>query len=131
MRWFIYMLRLCGRRCQVGDEVLALLLLLDTGENHLGTGDELLRVLKVHKEGGGVPVHTVDLTLVDVGCGVGESWSLPSLAAQKSVKVGTLLVGTSGLNSVALAALGLEDLGSLGNVSHCNYLDLVVQGVVR
>ena len=112
------MLRLCSGGDEVGDEVLALLLLLDTSKHHLSTRDELFRVLQVDKEGGGVPVNTVYFALVDVGGGVGKACCLPSLAADKSVKIGALLVCPSGLHSVALAALRLEDLCSLGNVSH-------------
>ena len=50
--------------------------------------------------------------------GVGIASSLASLAAKEAVQVRSLLVSPACLDSVALRALGLKDLGSLCDVSH-------------
>lgn len=55
--------------------------------------------------------------LVDVGGGVREAVSLSGLAAEDAVEVGADLVGAAGLGGVALSATGLEDAGTLANVS--------------
>jgi len=54
--------------------------------------------------------------------GVGIARSLAGLSAKEAVQVRSLLVSTACLDSVALRALGLEDLGSLCDVSHFNNL---------
>ena len=71
--------------------------------------DVLLGVFKVFKES----VITPGDTGLLVGGGVRVSVSLPGLATEETVQIRSLLVGTSFLNSVALRALDLEDLGSL------------------
>ena len=110
----LLLLRLGSGGLEVGDEVISLLLLLEAGEDHLGTGDVLLRVLQVGEQG----VLTPGDALGDVGLRVGESSAGTSLTAEKSVQIGALLVAGTSLHGVALAALGLENLGSLGDVSH-------------
>ena len=40
------------------------------------------------------------------------------MTAEETMKIGALLVPSTGLHSVALAALGLENLSTLGDVSH-------------
>jgi hypothetical protein len=52
-----------------------------------------------------------------VGSGIGVAISLSRLTTKKPVKVGSLLVGSTLFHSVALRALGLEDLGSFFFVS--------------
>lgn len=101
-------------RLHVSDEILSLRSVLDTSEDHLSTRDVLLGVLKVVKEGGLIPSDT----LVDVSRRVSEARSLTSLAADQTVQIRSLLVSSTSLNSVALRALGLEDLGTFLNVSH-------------
>lgn len=73
---------------EVGDEVEALLLLLEAREDHLGAGDVLLRVLEVHVEGLLVPGDA----LLGVGLGVGVAGGLAGLATEHSAEVGSLLV---------------------------------------
>jgi hypothetical protein len=46
---------LLGGGDEVGDQVTSLLRLLQTGEDHLGTGDVLLGVFQILKEGVWVP----------------------------------------------------------------------------
>lgn len=52
-----------------------------------------------------------------VGVGVAVAFGLTSLAAEEAVKVGADLVGAAALNSVALVAAGLEELGTLASVT--------------
>ena len=52
-----------------------------------------------------------------VGGGIRITVLLSGLVSEKAIEIGTLLVGSSLLDSVALGALGLEDLGSLLFVS--------------
>lgn len=55
--------------------------------------------------------------LVDVGGGVGEALGLAGLAAEDTVEVGADLVGAASLEGVALGTTGLEETGTLGEVS--------------
>ena len=48
-------LRRLGGVLEVGDEVIPVLLLLQTGEHHLGAGDVLLGVGEVNVKGIGTP----------------------------------------------------------------------------
>jgi hypothetical protein len=64
---------------------------------------DLLRVLKVLPHGLGTPLNT----LVDVGSGVRETLGLTGLSAKDTVQVGSDLVGSSSLESVALSTSGL------------------------
>ncbi len=94
----------------VGDEVGAVLGLLDAGEDHLGAGDELLGVLEVLEEVLLVPGDTRVL----VGSGVGVALAGAGLAADDAVEVGALLgLALSSNDGVALEAELLEDRGTL------------------
>lgn len=104
---------LFGSVGEVGNEILAVLLLLQATESHLGSGDVLLGVLEVSEEGVIVPGDA--LLLVGVGVGVAIDGS--GLAAEKTVQGRTDLVGTALLDSVALGATGLEEVGTLLSVS--------------
>lgn len=55
--------------------------------------------------------------LLLVGVRVGEARNLARLAAKEAVQRGTDLVGSSGVDGMALVAAGLEELGALGGVS--------------
>ena len=99
---------------KVGNQILSLLLLLDTCEDHLGARNILLGTLQVGEEG----VLTPGDTLGDVGLRVGEVGGLTSGTTDEPVKVRALLVTSSGLDGVALTALSLENFSSLGDVSH-------------
>jgi hypothetical protein len=102
-----------GRLLEVSDEVVPLLALLETTERHLGTGDELLRVLEVGEQSVLIPGNTSLL----VGVGVGVSLGLTGLTAKETVQVGADLVRAASLDSVALGTTGLEELGTLGRVT--------------
>ena len=112
------MIDLCGGRLKVGNEILSLVLLLDTSENHLGSRNVLLRSQKVLEESILVPGDS----LLHVGIGISVSLSLTSLAAKESVKVRSLLVGLTSSTHVALSTLSLENLSTLSNVTHFDYI---------
>ena len=99
---------------QVCDEVIPILLLLEACKDHLCSRNVLLRGLEVVKE----RVLLPDDSRADVGLAVGVSRGLSGLASEEAVQVGSLLVATSRLDSVALRALGLENLGSFLCVTH-------------
>lgn len=105
--------RLSGVLLEVGDEVVALLALLETTEGHLGTGNELLGVLEVLEQSVLVPGHTGLL----VGIGVGIALDLTGLTAEEAEEVGADLVSTTALDGVALLAASLEELGTLLRVT--------------
>jgi len=71
--------------------------------------DVLLGVLEVIEESIVSPRDSRFL----VCTGVRVAFRLPGLAAEETVQVGTLLMRTALFNSVALGALGLEDLRAL------------------
>jgi hypothetical protein len=96
------------------DEVIAILLLLQATKGHLGAGNVLLGVLKVLKQGLLVPGDT--LVLVGIGEGVASSGT--RLAAEETVQVGSDLVAAVGLDGVALSTTGLEEVGTLLNVTY-------------
>lgn len=75
---------LLGLLTEVGDQVVAVLLLLETGEGHLGTRDVLLGILEVLEKSLLIPGYT----LVDVGLGVREALDGTGLTAEETVKVG-------------------------------------------
>ena len=106
--------RLLGQGAEVGDEVSALLLLLDAGEGHLGAGHELLGVLEVHVEHLGGPGHAG----LEVGLGVGEALDGAGLAADDAEQVGADSVSSALGGGVALGSAALEQLLSLGDVTH-------------
>lgn len=56
-------------------------------------------------------------TLLLVGIGVGEALDGTGLAAEETVQVRTDLVGTTGLDGVALSATSLEKVGALGDIA--------------
>ena len=93
-------------RIEVSNQVIPVLLLLEASEHHLGAGDVLLGVGEVDIQGVVSPCDG----LLNVGLGVGEPGGLSSLSPEQAVKVGSLLVLASGLNSVALGARLGEDL---------------------
>jgi len=104
----------CGAgRLKVGDEVLTLLRLFDSGEDHFRSLNVFLWVLQVFEQCVLSPHNTTLL----IGTTVRKPIGLSRLAPEKSVEVGSLLVGTTFLDGVALRAFGLEDLGSLLFVS--------------
>lgn len=107
---------LLGRVLQVGDQVSALVGLLQTSEHHLGAGDVLLGVLQVLEEGLLVPGDALGL----VGVRVGEARSLASLATEQTAQVGSGLVLAASLHGVALRATLHKDLLALLNVSGGN-----------
>jgi len=63
---------------QPGDQVIAVLGLLQTTKGHLGSGNVLLRVLEVLKQSIFVPGHAG----LSVGIGVGEAFDGARLAAE-------------------------------------------------
>jgi len=111
-------MRLSGRLLEVGNQVLAVLLLLETTKGHLGAGNVLLGVLEVSKEGVLLPGDALAL----VGVGVGVALDGAGLATKKTVQSRADLVGTALLDGVALSTAGLEEVGTLLSVatSHCD-----------
>lgn len=118
-RWRYHRRRraLLGLLREEGDQVVAVLGLLQATEGHLGTGDVLLGVLEVlelkrrsatDQRKSKSPLHvclgsgdsgkTYESVVVPgdalllVGIGVGEALDLTSLATEKTVKVGTNLL---------------------------------------
>jgi len=98
---------------EVGNEVVPVLLLLETTKGHLGARNVLLGVLEVGKQSVLLPGDALLL----VGVGVGEALNGASLAAEETVQIGTDLVGTALLDGVALSAAGLEEVGTLLGVT--------------
>ena len=107
---------LIAGRVEVSDQVIPVLLLLESGEDHLGAGDVLLGVGQVDVQGLVGPGDA----LLDVGLGVGEPGSLSGLPAEHAVEVGSLLMLASGLNSVALGAGLGEDLFTVIGAHDCS-----------
>jgi len=105
--------RLGGGVLEVGDEVLAVLLLLETAEGHLGAGDVLLGVLEVGEQSVFLPGDALLL----VGVGVGVAVDGAGLAAEETVQGRADLVGTASLDGVALSATGLEEGRTLLSVT--------------
>ena len=97
----------------VRDEVVPVLILLETAERHLGAGDELLGVLQVIEEG----VLGPGDALLLVGVGVGEAVDGARLAAEEAVERRADLVAAALLEGVALCAAGLEEVGTFLGVS--------------
>jgi hypothetical protein len=105
--------RLFGGLLEVGDEVVPVLLLLETAKGHLGAGNVLLGVLEVLEEGLLVPLNALLL----VGVGVGVAGDGASVAAEKAVERGADLVALALTKGVALGATGLEEVGTLLGVT--------------
>lgn len=97
----VLVLSLGGRALQVRNQVLAVALGLDAGEDHLGALDVVLGRQQVLEEG----VLPPDDARVLVGRGVGVVLGLARLAAKEAVEVGALLVR---------AALWMVEMGSGG-----------------
>jgi len=104
---------LFSRRFQVGDQVRALVLLLQTGEDHLGSWDVFFRVGQVDFKRVGVPFHA----FLDVGFRVGVSGGLAGLSSPESPQVGSSFVFASALDGVTLSATLHEKLLALVYVS--------------
>jgi len=111
--------RLFGVLAQEGDEVVAVLVLLETTEGHLGAGNVLLGVLKVREQSVLVPRDA--LLLVRVGVRIAVDGA--GLAAEQTVQVGADLVALGRVQGVALRAPRLEQVRSLVGASvlesHC------------
>jgi hypothetical protein len=99
-----------GGLLEEGDEVGAVLGLLEPGVHHLGAGDVLLGVEQVLEQGLLAPGHGAVL----VGVRVGEAGGGARGAAEETAQVGTLLVRAALLGHVALRAGLLEDLLACG-----------------
>jgi len=98
----------------VRDQVISVLLLLQTTESHFGTWNILLWVLEVLKEGGLVPNDTLLL----VGICVLEASDLTGLTAEKAKQVRSDFVGSTFLKGVALLTAGFEKVRTLGVISY-------------
>jgi hypothetical protein len=96
-----------------GDEVIPVLLLLEAAKRHLGAGDVLLGVLEVVEQRLLLP----DDALVAVGVRVRVAADLARLAAKEAVERGADLVAATVLDRVALGAPGLEQVGTLLDVT--------------
>ena len=97
----------------VRNQVVPVLLLLETAKGHLGAGDVLLGVLEVLEEGLLVPLNALLL----VGIGVGVAVDGASLAAEEAVQGRADLVAAGLVDGVALSATGLEEVGTLLGVT--------------
>lgn len=91
------------------DEVVPVLLLLETTEGHLGARNVLLGVLEVLEEGLLVPLDALLL----VGVGVSVAINGTGLAAEETVESGADLVAAVLFDGVALGATRLEEVGTL------------------
>lgn len=126
--------RLFGLLLEEGDEVVAVLRLLETTKRHLGAGDELLGVLEVVKLCIVSFIHFKHVpfsqsvcsyqsvlipgdALLLVGVRVRVAGDLARLAAKESVKLGTNLVALALLQGVALCASRLEEVGTLLSIA--------------
>ena len=111
---------LFGLLLQEGDEVVAVLVLLETAKGHLGAGNVLLGVLEVFKQRLLVPLNAFLL----VGIGVGIALDLAGLAAKEAVQHGADLVALAFLQGMALRASCLEKVGTLLSIAlfetHCD-----------
>lgn len=116
---------LLGRVLEVGDQVSALVGLLQTGKHHLRSGDVLLGVLQVLEQGVLVPGDALGLVRVRVR----ESSRLASLASEQTAQVGSGLVLATSLHGVALRTALHKDLLALLDVSSGNSHFVCVCGV--
>ena len=96
---------------QVSNQVSSILILLQTSEDHLSARDELLRVHKV----GVQDILGPSDTRAHVSFRVAETRGGASSSAQQTEEIGTLLVGSTFLDGVALRTFGLENLSSFGS----------------
>ena len=97
----------------VGNDVSALLGLLETSEGHLGSGHELLGVLEVDVKDLGGP----DDARLGVGLGVGEALNGAGLTPDEAEEVGADAVGGTFGDGVALGGTSLEELETLDGVT--------------
>jgi len=88
----------------MGDQVVPVLVLLQSTESHLCARNVLLWVLKVLKQSFLVPLNRFLL----VGVGVGETLDRSGVTSEKAVQIGTDLVALAFTESVALSASCLE-----------------------
>lgn len=95
------------------NQVVPVLLLLETTEGHLGAGEVLLGVLEVGEEGLLVPG---DAGLL-VGVGVAVASDGTGLATEEAVQERADLVAAVLLDGVALGTTGLEEVGTLLSVT--------------
>lgn len=118
----------CGNRDSIRDQVVPVLILLQSTESHLCSWNVLLWVLEVFElllvrnclsflfRGDLVTYESVFLPLNSlclVGIGVCETWNGTSVTAEQSVKVGTDLVSFTLTESMALSTSCLEEVGTL------------------
>jgi len=104
---------LCGRALEVGNEIIAILILLETRKGHLRTRNVLFGVFEVLEQSLLVPRHA----LVDVRGSVREALGLSSLATEHAVKIRANLVWATRLESMALCTASFEETGTLGGVT--------------
>lgn len=86
--------KLCGGLLQVGDQIVSVLVLLETAKCHLCTGDVLLGILKVREKCSLVPAlsaYSMKLVLpcdplLFVGVGILKALYLPSLTSEQSMQ---------------------------------------------
>jgi len=88
----------------MGDEVAAVLILLQTRESHFCTGDVLLGVFEVFEQGILSPYDA----LVHVSGGVGETFNLTGLASEETVKVRSDFVRSTFFEGMALSTSRFE-----------------------
>src|SRR6185295_19332886 len=97
----------------IRDEVVPVLVLLETAKGHLGAGDVLLGVLEVVKQRRLVPGDALLLVRVRVGEAVDRARLAPKQAVQRRPD----LVAAARLERVALCAPRLEQVRALFGVS--------------
>jgi hypothetical protein len=86
--------KLCGGLLQVGDQIISVLVLLETAKCHLCAGDVLLGIFKVREKGSLVPArsaYSMRLVLpcdplLFVGVGILKALYLPSLTSEQSMQ---------------------------------------------
>jgi hypothetical protein len=115
-----YLRQLQGESQNLRNEVVPVLLLLETTEGHLGARNVLLGVLEVLEEGLLVPLDALLL----VGVGVRVAVNGTSLAAEETVESRADLVAAVLVDGVALGTTRLEEVGTLLEIttSHCEGL---------
>lgn len=107
--------RVAGSSCLFGcifeicDQVVPILLLLQSAKRHLGSWDVLLWVLEVGKQGILLPCDTLRL----IRFRVGEPVDLTGLPPKKTVKLRSDLVAFIGAEGMALRASCLEEACAL------------------
>merc|ERR1712072_872369 len=89
-----------GGLLEPSNQVVPILVLLESSESHFGPWDVLLWILKVFEQGVLIPSNS----LLNVGLSVREALSLASLATEEAVEVRADLVAAARLDGVALGA---------------------------